>query len=80
MKFFDDGFGEDSELNVGVLIVEVFGKFGDALGVCLRLESEPLAFEECLQLLVVGNDAIVNDRKFPIRIGSVKCVSAFPLA
>lgn len=76
MKLFDDGLGENGELNVGVLVVEVLGELGDALRVRLGLEPEPLAFEKCLQLLVIGDDAVMNDRKFPSRVRPVKCVSA----
>lgn len=68
LKFFDDRFREYKEFNVWVLIVEVFGKLGDAFCVCLRLELETLALEKDLQFLVVGDDAIMNDGKFPARI------------
>ena len=75
LKFFDDGLGEDSELNVGMFIVEVLGKLSDAFRVRLRLESETLALEKGLQLLVIRDDAVVNYRKFPVRVGAVPCTS-----
>jgi len=77
LKLFNDRLCENSELNVGVLIVKVLGELGDALRVCLGLEPEPFAFEKCFQLFVIGDDAVMNNRKFPVWVRSVKNVSAF---
>lgn len=48
-----------------MLIIKVLGELGNALGICLRLKLEPFSLKESLKLLVVGNDAIVNDRELP---------------
>ena len=44
-----------------MLVIEVLGELSDALGICLGLELEPLSFKESLKLLVVGDDAVVDD-------------------
>lgn len=69
MELFDDGLGKNGEFNVRMLIIQVLGKLSNALGVGLGLKLETLALEEELQLFVVGDDAIVNYRKLPFRIG-----------
>jgi hypothetical protein len=51
-------------------IEEVFSQFSDAFSVGLGLEAEALALEEGLELLIVGNDTVVNDSELPFRIGS----------
>jgi hypothetical protein len=52
-----------------VLVVDVLGQLGNALGVGLGLEAEALALEESLQLLVIGDDTIVNDGELPVGVG-----------
>ena len=44
-----------------------------AIGISVRLELEALASEEGLELLVVGDDAIVDNGEFPVGIGSIRC-------
>lgn len=39
----------------------ILRKDSNALGVCLRLEALALALKEDLQLLIIGDDAIVDD-------------------
>ena len=68
LQLLDDCLRERGELEVWVLVVEVFGKLGNALGVCVGLESEASTFEKSLQLLIVGDDTIVDDRELPFRI------------
>ena len=65
LQLLNDGLGQDSELNIRMLVVQVLGQFGNALCVGLRLEAEPLALQKGLQLLVVGDNAVVDDREFP---------------
>ena len=48
-----------------MLVVEVFGKLCNALGICFGLELESLALKEDLQLLVVGDNTIVDYGKLP---------------
>jgi hypothetical protein len=55
--------------------VEVLGQLGDALSIGLGLESEALALEQGLQLLVVGNNTIVDDSELPRRVGAYTIVS-----
>lgn len=72
LKLFNDGLGQGGEVNGRVGVVNVLGELGDGLGVRLGLELEALALEESLQLLVVGNDTIVDDSKLPLGVGSVR--------
>jgi hypothetical protein len=55
-----------------MLRVDVLGELGNGLGVGLGLKLEALAFEEGLEFLVVGDDAVVDDGEFPIRVGAVE--------
>ena len=70
LEFLDDGLGQDSEVDVGVEVVEILGELGNALGVGLCLEAEALAFQQGSEFLVVGDDAIMDDGKLPADIGS----------
>lgn len=54
-------------------VVEVFGELGYALSIRLSFEAETLGLEEGLELFIVGNDAIVDDREFPARVRSGCC-------
>ena len=71
LELLDDGLGQNCELNIGVLVVKVLGKLGNALGVGLRLESETLALQQSLQFLIVGDNTIVNDGELPGGIGTI---------
>ena len=51
-----------------MLIEDVLGQFCDCFSVRLRLEAVALALQQLLQLLVVGDDAIVNDGELPVRV------------
>jgi hypothetical protein len=68
LKLLDDGLGQLSEADAGVGIEEVLRELSNAFRVSLGLELEALGGEQGLQLLVVGNDAIVNDGELPVRI------------
>lgn len=74
LKFLHDGLGKNREVDVRLLLEEVLGKLGDALSVGLCLKPETLAFQESSELLVVGNDTIVNDGKFPAQVRSVGAI------
>ena len=52
-------------------VIEIFGELCDTFGVCLGFELEAFAFEQSLELLVVGNDTVVNDSELPFRVRSV---------
>jgi hypothetical protein len=69
LKLLDDSLNEGGESEVGVLGVDVQGKLRDGLGVSLRLELVALALEQRLQLLVVCDDTVVDDSKFPVGVG-----------
>ena len=45
----------------GVLSVDVADEFSNDLCVGLRLEHEPFGSQKLLDILVVGDDAIVNN-------------------
>lgn len=70
-ELFNNGLSQNCKINVRLLVVEVFGKFGNAFSVRFRLKPEPFAFQKRLQLLIVCDDSIVNNREFPAIVGSV---------
>lgn len=49
-------------------VIEKFGKDGNAFGIGVGLESETFAFEQSLELLVVGDNAIVDNAEFPLGV------------
>jgi hypothetical protein len=71
LKLLDNGLDEIGESNLGVLVVNVLGKLGNALGIGLGLKLEALGGEQGLQLLVVGDDTIVDNDKLGVGIRSV---------
>lgn len=70
LELADDGLGEGGEVDVGVQAVEVLCELCDALGVGFGLEAVALALEEGLELLVVCDDAVVDDGELPLGVGS----------
>lgn len=70
LELLDDGLHEGGEVDVGVLVEDVLGQLGDGLGIGLSLESEALGLEQGSQLLVVGDDTIVDDGELPLGVGS----------
>lgn len=78
LKLADDGLGEDGEFNGGVLVVDVLCELGDGLGVGLGLELEALGLEERLDLLVVGDDAIVDDGELPVGVRPIGGITRQP--
>ena len=71
LKLVNDGLGKVGEADLGVLVVEILGQLGNALGIGLGLEPEALALEQGLQFFVVGDDSIVHDGELPGRVGPV---------
>ena len=71
LKLLDDGLCEGGEVDVRVLVEDVLGQLGDGLGVGLGLESETLGLEQSSQLLVVGDDTIVDNGELPLGVRSV---------
>ena len=69
LKLLDDSLGQVGEIDLGVLVVDVLGQLGNALSVGLGLETETLAFQQGLELLVVGDDTIVDNGELPVRVG-----------
>ena len=72
LKLQDDSLGQVGQADGRVLVVQVLGQLGNALGIGLGLESEALALEQSLELLVIGDDTIVNDAEFPCGIRPAK--------
>ena len=70
LELLDDGLDEGGEIDVRVLVEDVLGQLCDGLGVGLGLESEALGLEQSSQLLVVGDDTIVNDGELPLGVRS----------
>jgi hypothetical protein len=54
-----------------MLVVQVFCKLGNALGVCFGFETEASALKESPKFLVIGDDTVVNDGKLPLGIRPV---------
>lgn len=71
LKLLDYCLGQVGEADLRVLIINILGELGNALRIGVGFELEALRNEERLKLLVVGNDAIVNDTEFPGRVRSV---------
>jgi len=71
LKLGDNSLCKNWEFDIWVLVENIFCKLGNSLCVGLGLKFEALSFEKNLEFLVVGDDAIVYDGKFPVRIGSV---------
>jgi hypothetical protein len=69
LKLRNDGLSKSSEVDVGVLVVDVLGELRNALGVGLGLENISLALEKSLELLVVGDDTVVDDGETGGRVG-----------
>ncbi|KAI9172071.1 proteasome regulatory particle subunit Rpt4 [Paramyrothecium foliicola] len=65
LKLLNDSLGKVGHANVRVLVMDVLGQLGNALSISLSLELEALADQESLKLLVVGDDAIVDDGELP---------------
>ena len=78
LELLDDGFRKCGEINVRVRIVEEFGKLCNAFCVCVGFKLEAFSFEESLEFFVVGDDAIVDDSKLPLRVRSVEVSRAIP--
>ena len=64
--------GQVDKVDGWVLVVQVLGQLGNALGIRLGLEAEALGAKEGPQLLVVGDDTVVDDGELPIRIGAAR--------
>lgn len=47
------------------MVVKVFCELGNTFSIGLCFELEALGTEKCLQFLVVGDDAIVDNGKLP---------------
>ena len=61
MTLFKNGIEMLPETVGGVLSVDVADEFSNDLCVGLRLEHEPFGSQKLLDILVVGDDAIVNN-------------------
>ena len=61
----DDTLNQLAEGDVFVLpvVVQVLDELGDDLGVCVGLKDEALGLQERLDVLVVGDDAIVDHKE-----------------
>lgn len=71
LKLLDDSLDQAGEAQVGVLVVDVLGELRNRLGISLGLKLEALALKQDLQFLVVCDDAIVDNREFPVGVGPV---------
>jgi hypothetical protein len=74
LELLDHGLGKLGEADARVVIVKVLCKLGDALGIGLGLELEALSSQQGLELLVVGDDAIVDNGELPVGVRAVKGV------
>lgn len=72
LELLDNSLDEIGETNLGVLVVDVLGQLGNALGIRLGLKLEALAGEQGLELLVVGDDAVVDNHELGVGVGAVE--------
>lgn len=71
LQLLNDGLGQGGEVDCGVLVKDVLGQLRNRLGIRLRLKLHALTLQQLLELLVVGDDTIVDDRELPLRVGAV---------
>lgn len=71
LELLDNSLDEIGETNLGVLVVDVLGQLGNALGIRLGLKLEALAGEQGLELLVVGDDTVVDNNELGVGVGAV---------
>lgn len=71
LELLDNSLDEIGETNLGVLVVDVLGQLGNALGIRLGLKFEALGGEQGLELLVVGDDAVVDNNELGVGVGAV---------
>lgn len=69
LQLANNGLGEIGEPNAPVLVVEILCELRNAFCVRLGLKPETLGLKESLELLVVGDDAVVDDGKLPCGVG-----------
>lgn len=74
LKLVDNGLGEISKADSRVLVIKVLGELGNALSISLGFKLETLALKQSLELLVVRDDPVMNDRELPVGIGPVICL------
>ena len=72
LELLDDRLGQDGELDIWVLIVNVLGELRDSLSICLGLEPEALALKQRLKLLVVCDDTVVDNGELPLGVRPVR--------
>ncbi len=77
LQLLDDSLGKVGEVDRWVLVVQVFSKLWDDLCVRLGLKLEALALQQNSQLLVIRDDAIVDNRELPRRVGPSKYVRGY---
>lgn len=70
LKLVDDGLRKVDKAQGGVLVVDVLGELGNTFRIGLGLESQALGLEEGLELLVVGDDTVVDDGELPVGVRS----------
>lgn len=56
------------EVLVLVLVVDELGQLGDTLGISVGLKLDALGGEQSLELSVVGDDTVVDDSEFVVRV------------
>lgn len=73
LELNNNELGELAEVKVLVLVlvVDEFGKLGDALGIGVRLKLDALGAQKSLELSVVGNDTVVNDSELVVGVRSL---------
>lgn len=62
------GLSQGGEVDVFVLIVDVFGQLGDAFCVGLTFKDLTLTLQKCFQFLVVCDNTIVDNSESESRV------------
>lgn len=70
-QLHDDLFDELTERVGWMLLVQMMDELRNDLGVGVRLESVATLLQECLHLLVVGDDTVVDDHERVVLVGSL---------
>jgi hypothetical protein len=74
-QLLDDGLDKRSEgqVSIGLFsVIDILCELGNTLSVSLALKDIAILLQDSLELLVVGNDTVVNDGELAGSVRSVR--------
>jgi len=74
-QLLDDGLDKRSEgqVSIGLFsVIDILCELGNTLSVSLALKDIAILLQDSLELLVVGDDTVVNDGELAGRVRSVR--------